>query len=52
MQHQDNANEKQVLKLVDVVKVFESQDVKTTALRGVTMEFEAGKSYFIQGPSG
>jgi putative ABC transport system ATP-binding protein len=38
--------------LIDIVKVYESAEVKTPALRGITMEIRSGNSYFIQGPSG
>jgi putative ABC transport system ATP-binding protein len=41
-----------LLKLVDVVKIYESRQVKTPALRGINLEIRPGETVLITGPSG
>lgn len=41
-----------IIKLDDIVKVYLSGEVKTTAIRGISLELKEGKTYLVVGPSG
>jgi len=41
-----------LVKIVDITKVYRTQDVSFEALRGVSLEIRAGDYVAIMGPSG